>query len=381
MSLRRTLSITRRIFRAVRGDWRALALMLATPIIGTMIFGVAFSGDVRDVQVVVFNDDQGYQIPPSTVAVSLADAIVASLDTNVVIVNRVATEEEGVDRVRKGKAYGLIIFPAGFTENVYAKNMDPTLPIDATLRIELDKSNVTVANSITKAVSDAIVKATSALGVEAAITLDTDNAIYAKDASFRDFFVPGITVFVVFMLTFILTLLAFVGERTSGSLERLQVTPLRESELVLGYALAYGAIGILQTATVLVVITQVFQITIVGSVFLAFVVFALMAVLSLSLGILCSSLARNEAQAVQFLPIVAMPVFLLGGIFWPLEAIPTYLRPLSYAIPPTYAINASRSVMLRGWGASDIWVELVAMTGFTVAFLGLSVWSLHRARG
>jgi ABC-2 type transport system permease protein len=381
MSLRRTLSITRRIFRGLRHDWRAVFMMFLAPIIATMVFGIAFSGDVRDVRVMVVNLDQGYQIPPSTVPVSIASAIMANLDTEVVTVDLAATEEEGIDRVRRGKAYGLIVFPANFTADVYAKNMDPTLPIDATLRVELDKSNVTVANSIVKAVSDAMLKATGVMGVEAAITLDTENAIYAKDATFRDFFVPGITVFVIFMLTFILTLLAFVSERTSGSLERLQVTPLRESELVLGYALAFSIIGILQTATMLVVIVAVFDVLIVGSALLAFLVFALMAVLSLSLGILCSSLARHEAQAIQFLPMVAMPVFLLGGIFWPVEAIPTYLRPLSYAIPPTYAINASRSVMLRGWGAADIWVELVAMTGFTVAFLVLSVWSLHRTRG
>jgi ABC-2 type transport system permease protein len=107
---------------------------------------------------------------------------------------------------------------------------------------------------------------------------------------------------------------------------------------------------------------------------------ALLAVLSLSLGILLSSLAKREAQAIQFLPIVALPVFLLSGIFWPVEAIPSWLRPLSYAIPPTYAVDALRSVLLRGWGIGRIWIDLVAMFGFAAAFLGLSVWSLQRAR-
>ncbi len=380
MSIRRTLTITRRIFRGLRNDWRSLAMMFITPIIGIMVFGVAFSGDVSGVRVIVVNHDEGYQIPPSTVPVSLADAIAANLDPDVLKVDYLATEEEGVSRVESGHAYGLVIFPENFTRDVYEKALDPTLPLDTRVRVRLDRSNVTVANSITKAVSDAMLKATSLLGMEAAVTVDTGDAIYAKDATFRDFFVPGIMAFVVFMLTFILTLLAFVSERTSGSLERLQVTPLRESELVLGYALAFSIIAILQTVILLVVMVQVFNIMIVGSVFLAFLVIAMLAVLSLSLGILCSSLAKREAQAIQFLPLVALPIFLLGGVFWPLEAIPTYLRPLSYAIPPTYAINATRSVVLRGWGLSDIWVDLLAMFGFTVAFLGLSVWSLHQAR-
>jgi len=211
--------------------------------------------------------------------------------------------------------------------------------------------------------------------------MDASNAIYGEDADYRDFFVPGIMVFVVFILTFILTLLSFVSERTSGLLERLQVTPLRESELVIGYALAFSAIAVVQTVIILAITVEVFKIVIVGSIFLAFLVIALLAILSLSLGILLSSLAKREAQAILFLPMVALPVFLLGGIFWPPEAIPSWLRPLSYAIPPSYAVNASRSVMLRGWGVGDIWVELVALAGFTVAFLALSVWSLHRGRG
>ncbi|MDD1652724.1 MAG: ABC transporter permease [Methanomicrobiales archaeon] len=365
----------------MRHDWRALLMMFITPMIGIVVFGVAFSGDVRDVQVVVVNQDEGYQIPPSTVPVSLADAIIANCDTDVLRIREVATEEEALDRVRNGKAYGLIVFSSTFTSDVYSKALDPTLPINPTIRLELDKSNVTVANSITKAVSDAMLKASESLGIESPLIIDADRAVYAEGANFRDFFVPGIMGFIMFMLTFILTLLSFVSDRTSGSLQRLQVTPLTDGELVMGYALAFSIIAIIQTAIVLVTITVVFDVMMVGSVWLAFVVVAVLSIMSLSLGILCSSLATHEAQAIQFLPLVAMPCFLLSGIFWPVEAIPVWLRPLSYAIPPTYAVNATRSVMLRGWGLEHVWVELVAMVAFTVAFLGLSVWTLHRSRG
>ncbi|MDM7999802.1 MAG: ABC transporter permease [Dehalococcoidia bacterium] len=381
MNIRRTVSITRKIFRSIIHDWRALAMMFITPIVGIVVFGVAFSGDVSHVRVVVVNQDEGYQIPPATVPVSLADAIIANCDPDVMRIDEAATEEEGLRRVREGKAYGLIVFSSTFTGDVYAKALDPTLPMNPRIRVELDYSNVTVANAITKAVSDAMLKASQSLGIESPLNMDVSQAVYAADANFRDFFVPGIMGFIMFMLTFILTLLTFVGERTSGSLQRLQVTPLTDAELVMGYALAFSIIAIIQTAIVLVTIVAVFDAMMVGNVLLAFVVVAVLAIMSLSLGILCSSLAKAEAQAIQFLPMVAMPCFLLSGIFWPIEAIPVWLRPLSYAVPPTYAVNATRSVMLRGWGLEHIWVELVAMVAFTVAFLALSVWSLHRSRG
>jgi ABC-2 type transport system permease protein len=156
---------------------------------------------------------------------------------------------------------------------------------------------------------------------------------------------------------------------------------LRESEIVIGYAIAFSIIGMLQTIVLLTIGVLVFNIMIVGNIFLAFLVIALLAVVSLSLGILLSSLARREAQAIQFFPLIVLPTFLLAGIFWPVEAIPSWLRPFSYIIPPSYAVDAIRSVMLRGWGAGGIWVDLVALFGFAVAFLSLAVWSLQRGRG
>jgi len=283
--------------------------------------------------------------------------------------------------VKEGGAYGLIVFPQDFTKNIYAKIKNLSLPLSTTIEVRLDKSNVNVANAIAKNVTDAVLMTIKETGNEAPVTVDAEDAIYGKGAKFMDFFVPGIMAFVVFLLTTLLTLISFVGERTSGNLERLQATPLRESEIVIGYAIAFSIIGMLQTVVLLTIGALVFNIMIVGNVFLAFLVIALLAVVSLSLGILLSSLARREAQAIQFFPIIILPTFLLAGIFWPVEAIPSWLRPLSYAIPPSYAVDAIRSVMLRGWGIGGIWVDLVALFGFAVAFLGLAVWSLKRRRG
>ncbi len=381
MNLGRTLSITKRIFRGLLNDRRALAMMFVTPIASIIIFGVAFSGDINSVEVVVVDLDEGYRIPPSSVPVSVADAIVANLDTDVVIIRRVNTEAEALETVKNGDAYGMIVFPEHLTQNAYSRQMDPGVPLEATVRLELDQSNVTVANSILKVVNEATVKASSSMGVQAAVTLDNSHAIYAGDARLRDFTVPGITVFDVFVLTFILTILAFVSERTSGNLARLRVTPLEDSELVVGYALAFSTIAVLQAGAMLAIIVLVFKVMVAGSVLLAFLVVALMAVLSLSLGMLLSTLAKRDAQAIQFVTLVIMPSLLLGGCFWPLESLPGWVRPLSYAIPPRYAADAMRAVMLRGWGIGQIWVELVAMAAITVGCLALSVFRLRGDRG
>jgi ABC-2 type transport system permease protein len=380
MNIHRAFAITKRIFRGLRHDRRTVALMFLAPIVAMCVFGLAFSGDVKDVHVVVVNQDTGFTIPGTSVTVSFSEVIISNFDEEVLTIDHVDDVEEGVRRVRDGKAYAVIIFPEGFSESLYMKRQNPSYPGDTTIQVREDRSNVNVANAITKSISETILKTAQEAGQDLPMKVDAEDAIYGKGAKFMDFFVPGIMAFVVFMLTTLLTLISFVGERTSGNLERLQSTPLRESELVVGYAIAFSIIGMLQTVVLLVIGTVAFDIMIVGNIVLAFAVIALLAIVSLSLGILLSSLAKREAQAIQFFPLIVLPTFLLAGIFWPVEAIPQWLRPLSYLIPPFYAVDATRSVMLRGWGIGEIWVDIVALCGFAAAFLTVAILSLKRGR-
>jgi ABC-2 type transport system permease protein len=98
------------------------------------------------------------------------------------------------------------------------------------------------------------------------------------------------------------------------------------------------------------------------------------------LGFLLSSIAKNEFQAVQFMPIVLFPSILLAGVFWPLEAVPDFLRPVSYFIPLTYAVDCARSVMIRGWGLGEVWFQVLVLILFAAIMLLLSAYSLKRRR-
>ena len=149
-------------------------------------------------------------------------------------------------------------------------------------------------------------------------------------------------------------------------------------EIVLGYALAFGCTGTLQAILLVSWGILAFDILVEGSILLAILITALLAIASMALGILLSSATRTEAQAVQMIPFIVLPVFLLSGIFWPFEAIPAWIRPFSYGLPPTYAVDALRSIMIRGWGVAEIWVPILALMLFAVIFLGLAAMSLRR---
>ncbi|MGZ4847211.1 MAG: ABC transporter permease [Halobacteriota archaeon] len=374
MKASRAFAVTKRVLRDLKNDRRQLALIFIAPLVVITIFGVAFTGNVKDVRVVVVNGDT------AAAGSSLSDKIISNFDTSVLNVAYANSEGDAVAQVQNGSASAVIVFPSHFTESVMARasGQASIAQGNVTIRILADKSNPNVSDPIIGVVNGAVVQTVQGLGRQASVSVDSGNAIYGANSQFIDFFAPGIICIAVWQLTTLLTLISFVGERTSGTLLRLLASPLKESELVAGYAAAFGVIGITQSAVLLAVAVILFNVTIVGDVLLAFVVIALLAIVSEGLGILLSSLARREAQAIQFLPVVVLPAFLLSGIFWPIQAIPTWLRPVSYLLPTTYAVEAVRSVILRGWGLGQIYPDVVALLIFASIFLTLATLSLRR---
>ncbi|MEA1993665.1 MAG: ABC transporter permease [Euryarchaeota archaeon] len=366
MKLYRILAVAKKVFRDLKNDKRTVALIFIAPIFSMFVFGLAFSGNVKNVPVVVVNKDEG--LGP----VSVADEIISNLDKEVLNIEYLDNVKDARERVENGEAYAVIVFSENLTKELHGGMASPSE--NPTIKIMADKSNVNIADSIMKTLNGSIqktIKSMGSLGIES-------EAVYGEGAEFIDFFVPGIMAFVVYLLTTLLTLISFVGERTSGTLDRLLSTPLRETEIVAGYAITFSLLGTMQAAFLLAIGILVFNITIIGNVVLAFAVVAVLAIACQSLGILLSSLADREAQAVQFLPFIILPAFLLSGIFWPLEAIPSWLRPASYLVPPTYAIDACRSVILRGWGLEKIWTDVAALFVFAAVFLTIAVISLKR---
>ena len=367
MKMYRCLAVTKRIFRDLKNDRRTPALMVVAPLFAMSIFGLAFSGEVKDVSVIVVNNDDGFVVEGTRM--SLSEEIISNFDEKILDIMAMDTLDEAQKRVEDGEVLAALIFPEHFTYNVMTAS-------SGKIHVIIDKSNANVANPVLKSVNNAVFGTLEKIGKKP-VTID-EEPVYGKDADFMDYFLPGILSFVAYLLTILLTLISFVGERVSGTLDRLLATPLKESEIVTGYALAFGLLGTLQSAFLLSVGVLVFDITIVGNVMVAFFAIALLAVVSQSLGILISGLAKRESQAIQFFPFVVLPAFLLSGIFWPIEAIPSWLRPASYLVPTTYAVDACRDVMLKGWGLDKIWGNIAALVGFAAIFLTIAVLSLKR---
>ncbi len=375
----KALLVTRRIFWSLRHDPRTIGLMCFAPILAMCIFGIAFSGNIENVKVIIVDHDQGVEIPGTNVTVVISKLIIDNIDVTKLNVHYMDDEEEAISLVKDGKYNSVIVFPANFSSAIV--NASLSVGPQARIIIMSDQSQVNVATEIVRTITEAMLQTLKDRGLRTPVTIDITNPVYGRHARFIDMFVPGIMGFVVFLLTTILTLISFVGERTRGTLTRLFANGLTEGEIVLGYAIAFSIVGMVQVGILLTVAILLFNIMVVGNPLIAFLIASLLAVVSVSLGILLSSLAHRESQAIQFFPLIILPVFLLSGVFWPREAMPMWLRPLSFFIPVTYAVDALRSVLIRGWGIMDIWVQVLALIAFAAIFLTGAVYMLKFLRG
>lgn len=181
-----------------------------------------------------------------------------------------------------------------------------------------------------------------------------------------------------FVIMFVVTSVSTLRERTGGTLERLMTTPLGKGDLMVGYALAFGLVAIVQAIVATSFAIWVCGLDIKGPAWMLMVIALLDALLGTALGLLASGFARTEFQAVQFMPAVLIPQLLLCGLIVPVAALPTVARWIADVLPLTYAMNAVREVMRFDHPTAAFWSNLAIVGLFVVALLVAGAATLRR---
>src|SRR5258708_39580955 len=195
-----------------------------------------------------------------------------------------------------------------------------------------------------------------------------------------DYLAPTLIAVFAFFFIFLLSAVSFLRERTSGTLERLLATPLTRGELVLGYLGGFALFALLQALVILAFTILVLKVQYRGNLATIFLVEAVLVVGAVSLGLAISAFARNELQAVQFVPLVLLPQVFLSGLLVPVEQLNDVLRPISAILPLTYANEALRSVMVKGYALTDplILRDIGILAAFAVVMAVGAVLSIRR---
>ncbi len=388
MSLTRILALARRILEQVLRDKRTLALIFLVPLlIMTLLYLVLTSTtSVRTLAIVRPTGTGSDRVN------TLIDALLPGKDK----LNTIDITANQVDStLQNGNADAAVIFPPDFAQQVFA-GQNPTV------QIRLEGSDPTVAS----AMSDLSESFTHQLGVALAAlksqsgqsgqigqtgqgTLPIGGSLPFTVAApqylhggpqytFNDSIAPVFIGIFSFFFVFILTSIAFLRERSQGTIERVMASPLTRPELVLGYICGFSLFALAQSVIILLFVVFALHVHYSGNLALVFLVTALLTIGSVNLGIFLSTFAQSEFQVVQFIPLVLGVQIFLSGVFWPVAQLPAALRPFSYIMPLTYANDALRGVMLKGQDFAGIAAQLSALLIFALAMVLLSSLTMRR---
>lgn len=326
MDPHRVRAVAKRIVLGFRRDRRSLGLLFAAPVVVLSLVGAVWGSATERVPTVVVATDR------SNLPAPIVDRFVAST----AIHGRRGTFEDGLRQLRSGEV-DAVVWLEGATLHIQIEGADPL-------------ESGSLGGAIQKALADAIAGGNLVL---AGPPVNIDQLYGGPDYSILDYLAPVLVAFFAFFFIFLLSAVSFLRERTTGTLERLMATPLRRGELVLGYLAGFSFFALLQAIVILLFTVFVLQVHYRGNLATIFIVEAVLVVGAVSLGLLVSAAARNELQAVQFVPIVLLPQVFLSGLLIPVDQLPDYLRPLSAVLPLTYANEALRSVMIKGYELAD----------------------------
>jgi ABC-2 type transport system permease protein len=358
--IRRLTSIMRKEAIHIVRDRRTLALSFVMPIVMLLLLGYAANTDVRNISLVVVDQDR------SPASRALLDAFRAADYFRVDFM--VDSEARIEELIGQGAAKAGLIVPPGYGEQLVAGR-------SAQVGFVLDGSDPIVAqNALASAKLIGQAKATEIAierlaargqGSQFVSPIDVSTQVwYNPDLVSAYYMVPALIGIILLFQSLILTSTAIVRERERGTIEQLIVTPIRAGELVVGKIAPYVIIAFVNIIEVLIVGALLFRVPMNGSVLLLLALAALFMITTLGIGLLISTIARTQQEAMITAIFYLLPNIFLAGFFFPIAAMPPILQLISYFFPLRYFLIIVRGIVLKGVGIEALWPEVIGLTIF-----------------
>jgi len=335
----------------VRRDFGTLFFSLIIPLLQMFLLGFAIDTNIRQISTAVYNADGHRE------SRELLDRLRNS-DT-FRVARFVENDRDLTDAIVSGKCRVGIKIPVDYSDRLLHQ-------MSAQVLVLIDGSDSSVAGQA--------INVTTSIGLDESLrrVLANSNRSFAvdmrpkilfnPDSRSPNFFLPGLTAILLLNVTTFLTAFSVVREKERGTLEQLFVTPVRPLGLLLGKLLPYFIIGFVELLMILTLMRFVFQVPIHGSVLLLAILSLPYIFVSLSLGILISSKANSQAEAMQLAFLTILPSIFFSGYIFPRETMPRFFFILSYFVPATYFIDITRGIILRGAGWQHLWIDAVALS-------------------
>lgn len=358
-------SLIRKEFIQIWRDPRTLVLVLVIPIMQLFLMGYAATNDVRNVPMAIYDQDRGSAARQLLDSYRAADYFHLAYDVD--------SEEDLQVLIDSGEARVALIIPPDYSSRLKEEGA-------AQVAFILDGSDPTVASTSLSAAqmigqehaTQILVEQMDKLGRSTIIKPPVEvlsQVWYNPDLVSSYFMIPAVIGMILYALTSILTASAIVRERERGTIEQLIVTPIRSWELVVGKILPYVMLAFFNMLEVIAIGSWWFGVPVRGDFGLIMLLSGLFLLSSLGIGLLASTIANTQQEAMLIVWMLLLPGLFLSGFFFPLEAMPKILQWISYIFPIRYYLIIIRSLMIKGVGAWVLRNEIIALTIFGISIM------------
>ena len=357
----RTIAIAKKVIKELLRDKRTLALMFIAPVFIMWLMNLMFSAS-------------------TTVNVKLATQdLPTGLVTKMDELDHVDVETyQDLDQAKKALADEKVDAVISYKDGEYQVDYANTDASKTTMTRQVLRTSI--VNEGTDQLLSRVKQALPQLKLDEKAPEIKESYQYGdKNTGFFARMIPILIGFVVFFFVFLISGMALLKERTSGTLDRLLATPVKRSEIVYGYMLSYGIIAIFQTAVVVLAAIWLLDVEVVGSILNVIIVNVVLALVALAFGILLSTLAKSEFQMMQFIPLVIMPQLFFSGII-PLSSMGEWAPTVGKFLPLTYSGDAISQIILYGHNLGDILSNLGVLMVFLIILTILNIVGLRRYR-
>jgi ABC-2 type transport system permease protein len=363
--MRRLLFMIWKELLELRQDKRMLPIVFVAPVLQLIVLGYAATTDVKNVPMVVADADR------STASRDLVRTFDESPYFTVGSV--VGSVNEITPYLESGRAWMALSIPAGYGQKVGSGSAATVqLVADGT-----DSNSTSIALSYASNLVGAYAQELLAArlpggrlpgGLQAEIRVWFNPQLESKF-----FMIPGVLAILLIVMTIVLASMGIVREKELGTLEQLNVTPLRRWQLIVGKLLPYGLIGVIDIFLVVGVARLWFGVPLLGSFWLLFALTLVFLLSTLGLGLFVSTISDNQQQAMMTAVFFFLtPMIYLSGFVFPIENMPAVIQPFTYLIPLRYYLVIVRGIFLKGVGLDVLWPQAVALLVWGLAILGLA---------
>jgi drug efflux transport system permease protein len=361
--MKRFLGFVHKEFLHIFRDYRTLFILFGIPIAQILIFGYAVSTDIKNAGVAVLD------LSHDEITEKLTDKIMSSgfFKRTETLLNY-----SDIDKVlKKGKTKAVIVFEEDFGKKMISEGK-------ATLSIISDGSEPNTATLITgyttSIVNDFVMERAGMASASSVRIIPEVKMLYNPALKSHYMFVPGVITLILILICALMTSVTITREKEFGTMEVLLVSPLRPIQIILGKVMPYFILSFVNVLLILLLSWLVFGLPVKGSIILLLAECMLYILMSLTLGILISTVSKTMQQAI-FISLIGimLPTILLSGFIYPIENMPKIYDYVSSVLPPRYFIIIIKNIMIKGTGLMYIWKETLILIAMTLVFMGLSV--------